>query len=221
MAGIRSELNLGLLRVVPRAPAVLWKEDSAMAVIKTGSLGFAGAAEDDRVRYINSFRRLLDGLDGPLQVVIEVLPGSGTDFSSPPMPLDFDDMRVADMFFVDDTSQSSSAHRFVTSLATPEQNVKRLEPALREIGVRFQRCPPSARRERWAVSARTFSGYSLRRLCWGVGRIFLETARAVLRSSPGRCRAIPSASILMTPQCSTPGWKNCGKPAVFEGVSGS
>jgi hypothetical protein len=85
-----------------------------MAVIKTGSLGFAGAAEDDRVRHINSFRRLLDGLDGPLQVVIKVAPGPGTDMTSHPAPLDFDDMRAADMSFVDQVSQLASAHRLET-----------------------------------------------------------------------------------------------------------
>ena len=114
-----------------------------MTVIKTGSLGFAGAAEDDRLRYLNSFRRLLDGLDGPLQVVIEVVPGSGTEISSPVTPLDFDDMRAADMSFVSHISHSPSAHRFVTSLITPASNFKRLEPALREIGVRFELLPPA------------------------------------------------------------------------------
>jgi Helicase HerA, central domain len=142
VAGLRSELNLGLLRVVARTPAVLWTNESEMAVIKTGSLGFAGAAEGDRMRYLNSFRRLLDGLDGPLQVVIEVVPGCGTHTATHVTPRDFDDMRAADMSFVDKVSQSTSAHRFETSLTTRMQHVKRLEPGLREIGVPFDVCSP-------------------------------------------------------------------------------
>ncbi len=137
-----AELNLGLFRVVPRAPAVLWTGESEMAVIRTGSLGFASAVEGDRMRHLNSFRRLLDGLDGPLQVVIDVVPGCGTDMSANLTPVDFDDMRAADMAFVDQVSQSPSAHRFETLLTSRETHVKRLEPALREIGVPFELCPP-------------------------------------------------------------------------------
>jgi hypothetical protein len=113
-----------------------------MAVIKTGPLGFAGAAEGDRIRYLNSFRRLLDGIDGPLQVVIAVIPGPGADMSSYVTPLDFDDMRAADMSFVDQVSQLTTAHRFDTLLTTSEAHIKRLEPALREIGVPFELLPP-------------------------------------------------------------------------------
>ena len=136
------DVNLGLLRFVGRPPAVLWTGARGMAVIKTGSFGFAGAAEGDRMRYLNSFRRLLDGLDGPLQVVIEVAPGSGNDMGGQVTPIDFDDMRAADMSFVDHVAQSPTAHRFGTSLITPEVQVKRLEPPLQEIGVPFELVPP-------------------------------------------------------------------------------
>ena len=142
--GGSSELNLGVMRVVSRPPDVLWAGATEMAVIKTGSLGFAGAAEDDRIRHVNSFRRLLDGLDGPLQVVIRVAPGPGTDMTNHPTPQDFDDMRAADMSFVDQVSHLPSAHRFETSLITPERHVKRLEPAVREIGVPFEVSAPIA-----------------------------------------------------------------------------
>jgi hypothetical protein len=138
-----SKLNLGLFRVVARAPAQLWKGSPGSTVIKTGSLGFAGAAEADRVRWINSFRRLLDGLDGPLQVLIEVVPGPGTGGPAYASPAEFDDMRGADMSFVDHVAQSTSAHRYETSLITSEAHAKRLEPAIREIGVHFEVSPPN------------------------------------------------------------------------------
>ena len=138
-----SKLNLGLFRVVSRAPAQLWKGSPGTTVIKTGPLGFAGAAEADRVRWINSFRRLLDGLDGPLQVLIEVVPGPGTGGPTHASPAEFDDMRGADMAFVDHVAQSTSAHRYETSLITSEAHAKRLEPVIREIGVHFEASPPN------------------------------------------------------------------------------
>jgi Helicase HerA, central domain len=138
-----SSLNLGWLHVMRRAPAVLFKGASDVAVIRTGSLGFAGAAESDRLRWINSFRRLLDGLDAPLQVLVEVVPGAGSSSSGQAPPLDFDDMRGADICFVDRLAQSSSAHRFETSLVTSRAHATRLEPALLELGVQFETTAPT------------------------------------------------------------------------------
>jgi uncharacterized protein DUF87 len=135
------ELNLGWFRVVPRAPAILFKGGSGLAMIKTGSLGFAGAAEGDRVRWLNSFRRLLDGLDAPLQVLIEVIPGDGSPGGGGTPPLDFDDMRGADMSFVEQLERSPAAHRYETSLITPVGQAQRIESALREIAVGFEAMP--------------------------------------------------------------------------------
>jgi hypothetical protein len=133
-----SEVNLGLFRVVTRAPTTLWKGAAGVAVIKTGSLGFAGAEMGDRARWINSFRRLLDGMDRPLQVLIDAIPGPGAgSLGQHPSPADFDDMRGADMSFVDDIACSPSAHRYETTLVTSEAHAARLEPALTELGVRF------------------------------------------------------------------------------------
>ena len=122
----------------PRAPAVLFEGTRDIAVIRTGSLGFAGAAEGDRLRWINSFRRLLDGLDAPLQVLIEVVPGAGSASSEHASPVDFDDMRGADLCFVDQLAQSPTAHRYETSFIVSSGHAGRLEPALRELGVQFE-----------------------------------------------------------------------------------
>src|SRR5450759_4868244 len=130
-------VKLGLFRVLPRGPAVLFRGGTDIALIRTGSLGFAGAADGDRMRWINSYRRLLDGLDGPLQVLIDVVPGTRNPASAQAPPLDFDDMRGADMSFVDQLARSDSAHRFETSLITSQTQARRIEPALHEIGVQF------------------------------------------------------------------------------------
>ena len=136
------DLNLGLFRVVSRPPSLLRKEPSAVTVIATGSVGFAGAAESDRNRWINTFRHLLDCLDGPLQVLIDVTPGSGAGQAVPTLPADFDDMRGSDIAFVDHIAQLSTAHRFQTSFITSETQAKRVEPVLREIGVSFDAFTP-------------------------------------------------------------------------------
>jgi len=129
-------LNLGPVRVVARAPAVLWNGATDVSVITTGALGFTGASDADRARLINAFRRLLDGLDTRLQVLIEVEPGSGTAYANTrPVPVDFEDMRSADMWFVDQMRQSPSAHVRVVKMITATRQVSRLEAALREMGI--------------------------------------------------------------------------------------
>jgi len=58
---------------------------------------------------LSGFRRLLDGLDAPIQVLIESEPGCGMDpIANPPIPRDFDDMRGADLWFVERMGQSLS-----------------------------------------------------------------------------------------------------------------
>ena len=109
-----------------------------MAVVTTGALGFAAAAEDDRRRWLNAFRRLLDALDAPLQVLIEAKPGPDDGSTSQPrMPSDFHGMRGADLSFVDQLRRSRSSQSFATTLITPSNNAGRLEAALQELGVRF------------------------------------------------------------------------------------
>jgi hypothetical protein len=132
------ELTLGPVRVVARAPAILWAGATEAVVLRTDPIGFAGALEADRVRWINAFRRMLDGLDDPLQVVIEVEPGAGPEQpDGSVLPLDLDHTRSADLCFVDLVTRSPSAHRCVVSLVTAEAQASRLAPALREIGIGF------------------------------------------------------------------------------------
>src|SRR5258708_6598223 len=92
-AQVMAAARIGPLRVYKRRPEHLWKCPEDVAVIAAGDLGFAGASEPDQMRWLNGFRRLLDGLDSPLQVVISVEPGTEPDVSEvAPVPRDFDDM---------------------------------------------------------------------------------------------------------------------------------
>lgn len=49
---------------------------AAAAVLAVTPLGYSGASDEDQQRWVDAFRRLLDGLDSPLQIVIRSQPGS-------------------------------------------------------------------------------------------------------------------------------------------------
>jgi conjugal transfer ATP-binding protein TraC len=137
---VTRELTLGPVRLAARAAATLWDGVTDAVVIRTGSLGFSDATDADRVRWIGTFRRLLDGLDAPLQVAIEIEPGSGQEGPQlPAFPIDLRETRNADLAYVDQIAQSPGAHRCDVSLVTGEAQASRLEPALRELGIRFTR----------------------------------------------------------------------------------
>ena len=68
-----------LIRIARRNAAACWRGNPDLVITEAGSIGFADAAEDDRVRWLNAFRSLLDGLDDSLQVVIHTRPGPDAD----------------------------------------------------------------------------------------------------------------------------------------------
>src|SRR6266852_6780326 len=137
--------RIGPLRLYKRRPEQLWKCPEDVAVIAAGDLGFAGASEPDQLRWLSGFRRLLDGLDSPLQVVISVEPGTQPDVSeAPPMPRDFDDMRAADVWFADRIGDLETTSRRSLTFATDRLHVRRLESALRDLGVRMSQAGSGA-----------------------------------------------------------------------------
>lgn len=128
------------VRVQRRRPETLWRLRDDTVVLSTSDLGFAGASEGDRLRWLNGFRRLLDGLDTHLQVVIETTPGSNDDIAeSQAIPGDFDDMRAADLDFADNIGELATTCRRRVLLAIDEMHAPRLEAALRELGVHSSR----------------------------------------------------------------------------------
>ena len=125
-----------LIGVVRRQAAECWRDESRLVTIHTQPIGFAGAAEDDRRRLLTAFRHLIDGLDAPLQALIAVQPGPDQDTSPLTIfPARFEDMRGADMRFVDDIRRSSSAHRITTSLVTTQKQAARVTAVLSELGI--------------------------------------------------------------------------------------
>ena len=134
-----------MIQIVRRGPETFRGLDDGLVVVETRSIGFAGAADDDRQRWINCFRRLIDGLDAPLQVVIDVKPGSDDEpAGTTSYPVRFADMRGADLAFADDIRRSCSSHFITTSLVTTEKHAARLSAVLGEMGIE---CAISKRRE--------------------------------------------------------------------------
>jgi len=128
--------NLGILRIVDRSPTVRWAGSQGLVVISTETLGFAGAAQEDRLRWLAAFRRLLDGLDLPVQFFIDAIPGTESEAPETfPIPADRGEMRGADLCFVDGVAACRSARRVETSFVTSEGQAPSLEAALREMGV--------------------------------------------------------------------------------------
>jgi len=129
-------LDAVVIRVVHREAAPIANREPGVTVIETTSIGFAGAAEDDRRRWLTAFRHLLDGLDSPLQVVIDVVPGSDESIeTSGCLPDTFEDMRGTDMEFVSAIERSRSAHSITTSLVLAARHASRMTTTLTEMGI--------------------------------------------------------------------------------------
>ena len=125
------------LQLQRRQPSILWSGAHDAAVVRTGDVAFAGASEPDRARLLGGFRRLLDGLDASLQVVIETNPGTQSDVDiAHPIPLDFDEMRAADVCFADRIAELTTTCERSVTFATAVAHARRLESALSDVGVR-------------------------------------------------------------------------------------
>ena len=136
------QLTLGPVRLVARGPAILWDGATDAVVTRTDPLGFADAPEADRVRWVSAFRRLLDGLDSPMQVVIDIEPGAGSDQPNTTALRDgLVNTRSADVGFVDQVARSPAAHRSAVTLVAPETQASRLGTALREMAIGFTASP--------------------------------------------------------------------------------
>ncbi len=128
-----------------RPPGQLVPFDQPPALLATGAIGYLDATEDDRRRWDLNFRALLDGLDAPLQVLMDFVPGTGAQPSSqaqPGMPTGVA-RRGRDLAFADALRDSASAQRRNVYLSVPPSAAERVERALRDLGV------PGVRRVEW------------------------------------------------------------------------
>lgn len=142
------EAARSVIQLVRRDAATQWRGASGAsgtALVTATPLGFAGAAEADRRRWLNGFRRLLDALDSPLQVVVSARPGPDEETGDEcRMPADFSDMRGADLAFVERVANADSSHVFTTSFATTPRQAERIATALREVGIACSIAPAPA-----------------------------------------------------------------------------
>jgi KaiC/GvpD/RAD55 family RecA-like ATPase len=63
------------LRLRPQPARQLLEEVPEVVAFRTEGIGYLGAVGDDQARWSSGFRRLLDALGGPLQVVLRFRPG--------------------------------------------------------------------------------------------------------------------------------------------------
>lgn len=132
-----------MIRIARREAAACWRGNPDLVITTTGSIGFADAAEEDRLRWLNTFRRVLDGLDAPLQVVVRVKTGPDADLDrSEQMPASYEEMRGADLSFAHRIARSYSAHHITTALIADEKTAARIHTGLTEIGISHARSEP-------------------------------------------------------------------------------
>lgn len=127
---------------VRRRPAVAPRLPRHPATVRltTSALGYLGARADDRAHWLAGFRRLLDGLDGPLQVVLRFVPGAGGDLGAAaalaalPGP-QVRHLRSADLAFAAELRQAPGAVRREVEMVIGADAADALRAALRELGV--------------------------------------------------------------------------------------
>lgn len=135
---MKRDLQLGPIRLKVRGPTVLWNGSVDAVAIRTSPIGFAGATDSDRLRWVHGFRRLLDGVDLPIQCVVQVESGNGPGISPiAKTAFDLSQTRNADMAFVDEIARAQSAQRTHVVLVTVRPQAMRLDAALREMGIAF------------------------------------------------------------------------------------
>jgi uncharacterized protein DUF87 len=132
-----------MIRLARREATACWRGSPDLVITTTGSIGFADAAEEDRQRWLNAFRRLLDGLDASLQVVVHARPGGDADATHPNrIPETFEEMRGADLSFAEHIRRSPTSHRVRTALVADEKTAARMQASLAEMGIAYQASEP-------------------------------------------------------------------------------
>ena len=135
----------------PQPPRQLAQLGRPAGVLATGAIGYLDAAEDDRRRWIAGLRSLLDGLNAPLQVLIDFVPGTGD--AQPHSPALTESLpatpvrRELDLAFAQTLRDSRSTQRRDVHLVADPSAIETLERALRELGV------PDVRQINWQPPA--------------------------------------------------------------------
>jgi hypothetical protein len=147
------------IRIRPLPPRRLADLESSAAVVTTGSLGYLDAAEEDKRRWVSGFRSLLDGLDAPLQVLVDLTPGristavpDPAPDLGPPQPAR---RRALDLAFAQALRESQPAQRRDVRLAVPPSSAEALARALAQMGV------PDVRRADWRAPSELALGVEL------------------------------------------------------------
>lgn len=138
---LRLPIRAGPFTVRRRADVVTaFPGPEAPVLLVTAALGYSGALEEDQARWIEGFRRLLDGLDRPLQLVVRFRPGQiggpGESVAEPgallPPP---DQRREADLAFLRRLDTSPDAQAREVLITAPGAAADRIREALKAFGL--------------------------------------------------------------------------------------
>lgn len=132
------------VRFVPRPARQLADATPKADPIATGALGFLDATEEDRMRWANGFRALLDGLESGLQVIMDFSPGVPDpapqqllDEGVPPPA----ERRAADLVFGMSLRRSPRAQARQVRLVVEPGSAEGLRRALAGMGVTVHEAP--------------------------------------------------------------------------------
>jgi len=113
-----------------RLGAGSWPASAAAVALGVGPLGYAGASDEDQQRWSEAFRRLLDGLDSPLQILIRSQPGTGRRAPAPTGA----SRRELDLEYVAELDSSPDSLRRSLSMVTAPPAEAALRRALADVG---------------------------------------------------------------------------------------
>ncbi len=116
-----------------------WPIPPDAGVVGVGALGYSGASDEDQQRWTEAFRRLLDGLNAPLQIVIRSEPGSGGTAAVQAGA----SRRELDLQFLAELAASPEAQRRSIAMVAPAAAQGWLLRALGDVGASRWEEPPA------------------------------------------------------------------------------
>jgi conjugal transfer ATP-binding protein TraC len=130
------------IRVVERgALRVRVRTASGAQRYLASGVGYLGAREEDQAHWIGAFRRFLDGLSGPLQVVMRFRPGVGAGEPADPWLPAPDQMRGRDLDFARRLASAREAQRREIEIVSSGTAVDAVTELVNDLGLTVEAAP--------------------------------------------------------------------------------
>ncbi len=106
----------------------------ALRYLATG-VSYLGAREEDQAHWIGAFRRFLDGLSGPLQIVMRFRPGDGAGEPPDPSRPMAEQMRARDLEFAQWLAAAREAQRREVEIVTSSSMADAMTTLVADLGL--------------------------------------------------------------------------------------